>query len=183
MMAREVWIKADVYGLETLKDGTLKPVARCGHYETGPEIVWAVLDAASRLHDLECWAKGIVNSSNNLLVHICPDGYAPLGKADGPAKPVFGMQIREARNDFSRDKPIEFLPSKECAERMCRLRQKFCGLEDDLSCILITNGIKPDLLTLKQLVFLANMIDATLKKEYKSPVTLDSSVLEAIKKI
>ncbi len=41
MMAREVWIKADVYGLETLKDGTLKPVARCGHYETGPEIVWA----------------------------------------------------------------------------------------------------------------------------------------------
>ncbi len=74
-MAREVWIKADVYGLETLKDGTLKPVARCGHYETGPEIVWAVLDAASRLHDLECWAKGIVNSSNNLLVHACPDGY------------------------------------------------------------------------------------------------------------
>ncbi len=88
----------------------------------------------------------------------------PLGKADGPAKPVFGMQIREARNDFSRDKPIEFCLPKNVRNVCAVCAKKFCGLEDDLSCILITNGIKPDLLTLKQLVFLANMIDATLKK-------------------
>ena len=172
-----------LYGLETLKDGTLKPVARCGHYGDRPEIVWALLDAASRLHDLECWAKGIVNSSKTFLyILVLMD--TPLGKADGPAKPVFGMQIREARNDFSRDKPIEFCLPRECAERMCRLRQKnFAALKMICPCILITNGIKPDLLTLKQLVFSCKYDRCHSEKEYKSPVTLDSSVLGGYKKI
>lgn len=182
-MAREIWLKADVHGLETGRDGMLKPLARCGHIETGREIVWAPFDSVARLPLLECWAKGIVNSSNNVLVHTNNDSYAPLGKADGSTKTVFGMQIRETRNDFSRDKAVEFLPSRDNAERMCRLRQKFCGHEDDLATILSANGIKPDLLTHKQLVFLANMVEATLLKEFRAEIVLDKSVREAVRKI
>lgn len=182
-MAREVWLKSRVCGLETLKDGTLKPLAMCAHVATGPELVWAPFDAVSRLHELECWARGIVNSSNNVLVHTANAGYAPLGKADGPARKVFGLQIREARNDFSRDKAIEFLPTKDNAERMCRLQQKFCGQEDNLAKILELNGIKPDFLSLKQLVFLANMVEATLKKTFKDTIHLEKSILEAVHRI
>lgn len=182
-MAREIWLKAKVHGLETLNDGTLKPLASCGHCETGPEIVWAPFAAVSQLPELECWAKGIVNSSNNVLVHTNNNSYAPLGKADGPAKTVFGMQVREARNDFSRDKAIEFLPTKDNAERMCRLRQKFCGHAEDLATILLANGVKPDLLSHKQLVFVANMVEATLLKDFRKEIELDKSVIEALRKI
>lgn len=182
-MAREIWLKAEAHGLETLKDGSLRLLARCGHCETGPDLVHAPFDSVNRLHELECWAKGIVNSSNNVLVRTNNDGFAPLGKADGPARTEFGMQIREARNEFSRDNPIEFLPSKENAERMCRLRQKFCGHGEDLAVILAANSIKPDLLSLKQLIFLANMVEATLMKGFNTHIELDQSVQAAVKKI
>lgn len=182
-MAREIWIRAEVYGITTLNDGSLRPLARCGHCETGADLVHSGYDDVNRIHLLECWARGIVNSSNNVLVHTHNGTYAPLGKADGTAKTVYGMQMREIRNDFSRDKPIEFLPSKENAERMCKLNQRYSGHEDSLGEILVCNSIKPDLLTLKQLVFLNNMVEALFRKICREPIELDKSVSEALKKI
>lgn len=182
-MAREIWIKAEVYGVTTHNDGGLKPLARCGHCETGTELVHSGYDTVNRLHGLECWARGIVNSSNTALVHTQNGSYAPLGKADGPAKTVFGMQVREVRNEFSRDKAIEFVSAKEHAEKMCRLRQRFAGHDDDLAAILACNSLRPETLNLKQLIFLTNMVEAIFKKFNHDPIELAQSVLEAVKKI
>lgn len=159
-MAREIFLRARVEGLE-LHDGIIRPVATCGFHRTGPDIVFSppVLGDASHVAELECWARGILNSSNTVLVAI-PDGYAPLGKGDGPSRVAFGMQFRVARNEMSRDEPVEYLPSREHAEKMCLLARRFRGVSGTLAEILSANGVKPDLLGAKKLAHLSAVIDA-----------------------
>lgn len=173
-MAREIWIKADVYGLISEDEG-VKPLARCGLHETGGELIFAPPVIAQELRALECWARGIINSSNTALVEI-KDSYAPLGKADGEAHTEFGMQVRGIRNEFSRDHPLEYLSSRSHAEKMCLLKRNFRGTRYNLAEILAHNNMKPEYMDVRKLSHLAALVDAYAMRNIGEVIELPKNI-------
>ena len=178
-MAREIWLKAKVFSLVLENDG-MRPLATCGHHNTGSRLVWARPCMISELPGLECWARGIINSSNTALVEL-DNGYAPLGKADGPTLVEFGMQVRELRNDMSRDEPIVFLPERKHAEKMCLLHRKFCGLPFDLAEILSQNRLKPEYLDIRQLGHIATVVEMLTRERLCMEIQLPEELIRQLR--
>lgn len=179
-MAREIWLKASVYSL-FFENGEIAPLARCGHYETGPNLVWARPALADDLPELECWAKGIVNSSNTALLEL-KNGYAPVGRADGTTKVAYGVQIREIRNEMSRDGVILSVPDRACAEKLCYLNTRFPGIRDALADILKANKIKPEYFDARQLGHICALVRKigreSLCKDVKVPAEIGKRLSE-----
>lgn len=178
-MAREIWLRAKVYSV-IVEKGELRPLARCGLHQTGPNLIWAAPCLALDIESLECWARGIVNSSNTALVEL-EQGYAPLGRADGPARVEYGMQVRELTNEISRDGAIEFLPERKHAEKMCLLRSKFPGISHDLADILLENGLKPEYLDVRQLNHLATVVRMICRERQCGSVTLPDEIIRQMR--
>lgn len=160
-MAREIWIRADAYGIEFDEMGNFRVRATCGLHDLAQgDLLWASFASVSDIPRLECRARGIVNSSNTALVMLKDGSYAPLGRADGKAEIVAGMQFRTIRNEMSRDHGIDFLPSKANAEKWCLLMSRFRGTKGTMMDILAYNHVRFEHLDAKRLAYIYTALSA-----------------------
>lgn len=118
---KEAWIKATVTGC-TL--GGSKPGlhVECGHH-LAEDFIAAKPYLYENLEKTECWAKGIINSSGNILVRLAGGGFAPVGKETSKTTLRHGVSVFVAVNDLSRDEPPEYVKSRADAEKLCLLSQ------------------------------------------------------------
>lgn len=118
---KETWIKAQVIGAG-MKSGQLTLHVECYHHEVA-EFVSARPYLFEDLAKTECWAKGIINSSGNILVKLPDGGFAPIGRETSKSNLVYGVSVFTAANDLSRDTPPEYIKSRVEADKLCLLAQ------------------------------------------------------------
>lgn len=118
---KEAWIQAKVTGI-CIKGEQIILQAECMHYPAA-EIVASRPFMISDINEIECWAKGIINSSGNILVCLEGGGFAPVGRETGKNKVCEGITVCLASNELSRDIPPNYVRTKTEAEKLCLLHQ------------------------------------------------------------
>lgn len=116
---KEIWIESQITGA-SCNGSNISLNAQCCHY-TPQEIIHATPGHASKLGTTVCFAKGIINSSGNILVEVSEGGFAPVGKVCNKMRRFHGVQMHGMINDLSRDKTPEYVKSREDAEKICLL--------------------------------------------------------------
>lgn len=177
-MSKEIWLKAEVSGF-SIKGGRLAPIAHCGHHLVEDSMVHAALADVNSAADLECWVKGMVNSSNNILVRGDDGVLAPLGKGDGDTHMRYGMLINTARNEYSRDKSIQYVFSKKEAQRICLLEQRYPGCDFNTAALAEALGFEPARMPDKALSQLVHVFNARLSLKKRTLENIDLKAVRA----
>lgn len=161
-MAKEIWINASVRGCQFLS-GKMSLDIVCGHHRSTGESVQSHAVSLEELKDALCFTKGMINSSQNALVSI-EGGWAPIGRLNPKFELRHGVRVHKIFNDFSRDGDIECVESKDDAEKLCLLSQRFhrCGLS--LLDIAKANGLDPQRVSTRVLRSLKNFIDGKVER-------------------
>lgn len=118
---KDAWIKAQIIGA-SMKAGQLALHVECCHHEAA-EFVSARPYLFENIPATECWAKGIINSSGNILVKLPDGGFAPVGKETSKSTLLHGISVFTAANELSRDTPPEYIKSRVEADKLCLLAQ------------------------------------------------------------
>lgn len=171
-MSKEVWLKADVCGF-TLKNGKLVPIAYCGHHPARESMVFSTLADVNAVSSLECWVKGMVNSSNNILVKGDDEVLAPLGKGDGETMTRYGILINTTRNEYSRDKSVQFVHYKKDAQKLCLLEQRYPECKFSTAELAAAIGLDPARMSEKSLLQLVRVFNAWLSLRKHSLENID----------
>lgn len=161
-MAKNIWIRASIKGCQ-FASGRLNLDIVCGHHHTIGESVHAHAVGIPDLQTLVCFTKGMLNSSQNALVQIA-DGWAPIGKLSTRFELRDGVSIRRIINDFSRDGDIESVDSREDAEKLCLLSQRFPCCQLSLLEIAKENNFEVDRISARVLRSLKNAVDSRIEK-------------------
>ena len=122
-MAKTLWIRALIKGFSVVGEKFV-PELRCGNYHTVGDAIYA---EPLKLQDLEqtaCFVKGMVNSSQNALARVA-DGWGPLGRVSTRFTYRYGVSVHSISNEFSRDGDIECVLTRDDAEKLTLLAQKF----------------------------------------------------------
>lgn len=167
-MAKNIWIHATIRGCQ-FATGRVNLDIVCGHHASIGESVHAQAVTVRDLRDLVCFTRGMLNSSQNALVQIA-DGWAPIGKLSTRFDLRHGVSVRKIINDFSRDGDIDCVSSKEDAEKLCLLSQKFPCCQLTLLEIAKGNNFDVDRISARSLKSLKNAIDSKIEKR---AITLD----------
>lgn len=160
-MAKTIWIRAICRGC-AFNAGKLELDASCGHYQASGDLVFSEPVLVHDIGSLLCFAKGMVNSSLNALVQI-GDGWGPLGKLTNKMEVRHGVTVKKIVNDFSRDGDIECVESKEDAEKLCLLEQKFPGCQPDILEIAKENAFDIDRISARSLRALKHAVESRLR--------------------
>lgn len=162
IMAKNIWIRASVTGCQ-LASGRLNPEISCGHHRATGEAVYSRAANISDLNNLMCFSKGMVNSSQNALVQV-EDGWAPIGRLNAKFDLRHGVRVHKIINDFSRDGDIECVESKDDAEKLCLLAQRFPCCQFTLLDIALDNRLDVDRISARSLRSLKNAVDSKFEK-------------------
>ncbi len=166
-MAKAIWIRAEIRGCEFIS-GRLNLDIVCGHHSAVGESVHARAISVQGLKNTVCFTRGMVNSSQNALVQIA-DGWAPIGKLVSKFEYRHGISIHRIVNDFSRDGDIECVDSRDDAEKLCLLSQRFPCCALSLAEIALANGFNIDRISARALRSLKSVIDAKIERFQISP--------------
>lgn len=161
-MAKDIWIRASVKGC-SLSSGRLSLEIVCMHHVSVAETIHANAPDLSALRDLVCFTKGMLNSSQNALIQIA-SGWAPIGKLSTRFELRNGVSVRRITNDFSRDGDIECVETREDAEKLCLLSQRFPCCLPNLADIAKANGFEVDRISVRALRALKNAVVGRLEK-------------------
>lgn len=118
---KEIWLTASVVSIFT-KGSQIALQAACAKHNA-ETIVHSRPFLADKMNTIKCFAKGIINSSGNILICLADGGFAPVGKETGKSRLVHGVSVFSIINDLSRDVPPEYVRSKADAEKLCILGQ------------------------------------------------------------
>lgn len=161
-MAKNIWIRAEVKGCQFIS-GRLTLDIVCGHHSSIGESLHAHAVNIQGLKSLACFTKGMLNSSQNALVQIA-DGWAPIGKLSTRFELQHGVSVRKIINDFSRDGDIECVETRDDAEKLCLLSQRFPCCQYSLLEIAKENNFDIDRISARALRSLKNAIDSKIEK-------------------
>lgn len=161
-MGKSIWIHASIRGCQFVS-GRLNLEIVCGHHSATGEAVHSHAVDLRELKSVACFTKGMINSSQNALVQIA-DGWAPIGKLSSRFDFRHGVSIRRIINDFSRDGDIECVDSRDDAEKLCLLSQRFPCCSLSLMEIAQANGFNVDRISSRALRSLKNAIDSRIEK-------------------
>lgn len=161
-MAKNIWIRASFKGCQ-LVSGRINLEITCGHHNAIGEAIHAHAVTLADIKTLVCFSKGMLNSSQNALVQIA-DGWAPIGKLSTRFELRYGVSVRRIINDFSRDGDIECVDSKEDAEKLCLLSQRFPCCSLTLMDIAKDNNFDIDRISARALRSLKNAIDSKIER-------------------
>lgn len=137
-MAKEIWIKAEIRGCHLLK-GQLGMEMGCGNFPAEGEAVHASPVQLRDLPKLCCFVKGMLNSSQSALVRT-RETWAPLGRMSARFEMRHGVSVHRIVNEFSRDGDIDCVATRDDAEKLCLLSQKFPCCSRSLLQIAQDNG-------------------------------------------
>lgn len=161
-MGKEIWIRANVKGC-ILAAGRINLEFSCVHHISTAETLHARPHELDALRELVCFTKGMLNSSQNALIQIS-DGWAPIGKLSTRFELRNGVSVRKIVNDFSRDGDIECVESREDAEKLCLLSQRFPCCRLSLAEIARANDFDIDRISTRALRSLNNAVEGRLEK-------------------
>lgn len=160
-MAKTIWIRANAAGC-ALMAGKMELNATCGHYQASGELICSDPVIMEDFEQMTCFVKGMVNSSLNALIQI-RDGWGPLGKLTNKMEMRHGVMVKKIVNDFSRDGDIECVDSKEDAEKLCLLAQKFPGCQPGILEIARENGFDIERISARSLKALKHAVESRLR--------------------
>lgn len=182
-MSKEIWLRGSVDSLVFEKG---KPVikATCAYHDIEPEnTIHPVITDIKKLVDMACYVKGMINSSGNVLVYCKNGDLAPIGKVSKNQHVEHGVTVLVVTSDYSRDKPVEYVRSREDAERLCLMAEGFEGQDFDMERVCEINHINTHRASIKMLQNILRSVHINLAKEKAQSVAmlLDPNVLKMIK--
>ena len=148
-MAKTLWIGATIKGYSVAGEKFV-PELRCGNYHTVGDAIYAEPVKLQELEQTACFVKGMVNSSQNALAKVA-DGWGPLGRVSTRFTYRFGVPVYSISNEFSRDGDIECVMTRDEAEKLTLLAQKFPCCPFTLLEIAEKNNFDLDRLTVRDL--------------------------------
>ena len=122
-MAKTLWISALIKGY-SVEGERFVPELRCGNYHTVGDAIYADPVKLQDLAQTACFVKGMVNSSQNALAKVA-DGWGPLGRVSTRFTYRHGVAVYSISNEFSRDGDIECVMTRDDAEKLTLLAQRF----------------------------------------------------------
>lgn len=162
-MAKSIWISASIRGY-TVAGEKFVPELRCGNYHTVGDAIYA---EPVKLYDLEqtaCFVKGMVNSSQNALAKVL-DGWGPLGRVSTRFTYRYGIAVYSISNEFSRDGDIECVMTRDDAEKLTLLAQKFSCCPFTLLEIAEKNDFDVERLTVRDLKTLKMAVATVIARQ------------------
>ncbi len=148
-MAKNIWIRARISGC-TFAGGKQEMNVICGNFQAIGEAVYALPVNLKDLPSCACFIKGMLNSSQNALVRTF-DSWGPLGRLSTRFDYKNGVSVYHITNNFSRDGDLECVTSRDDAEKLCLLSQRFPCCDLDLAQIAVANGLDLDRLSARGL--------------------------------
>lgn len=173
-MAKTIWIQAKLSSCD-FSSGHLEMQLVCGHHRAIGDKVCEEPVYAANLDSLICFTAGMINSSLNALVEI-RDGWAPLGRITSKFELRHGVGIQRIVNDFSRDGDIECVTSREDAEKLCLLGQRFPNCNFTLQQIAEANSFDIDRMSSRSLRALKLAIENRIKH---TTIEMNQLILDA----
>lgn len=161
-MAKTIWLRATIKGCH-FNAGRLNLDITCGLHAVTGEAVHAHSVHLRELEKVACFIKGMLNSSQNALVPIS-DGWAPVGKLSSRFEFQHGVSVKRIVNDFSRDGDIECVDTRDDAEKLCLLSQRFASCSADLLAIAEANDFNIEQISVRALRSLKNAVDARIAR-------------------
>lgn len=161
-MAKNIWIRAEIRGCQFV-GGRVQLEIICEHHHSTGENVHAHAATITEMPTILCFTRGMVNSSQNALVQIA-DGWAPLGKLSTKFELRHGVTVHKIINDFSRDGDIDAIDTREDAEKLCLLSERFPCCQLSLLEIAKNNKFDIDRISTHSLRSLKNAIDSRIEK-------------------
>ena len=122
-MSKTLWIRALLKGYSVAGEKFV-PELRCGNYHTVGDAIYAEPVKLQDLTQTACFVKVMVNSSQNALARIA-DGWGPLGRVSTRFTYRYGVSVHSISNEFSRDGDIECVLTRDDAEKLTLLAQRF----------------------------------------------------------
>lgn len=173
-MAKHIWIRSEIKGCQ-FAGGRMILEISCGHHHSVAEMVHAHTADLADLPNILCFTRGMINSSQNALVQIS-DGWAPLGKLSTKFELIHGVTVRKIINDFSRDGDIDAIESREDAEKLCLLSDRFPCCKFSLLEIAKSNKFDIERISARALRSLKNAINSRIEKHQISiaDLTIDA---------
>ena len=148
-MAKTIWISALIKGYSVAGEKFV-PELSCGNYHTVGDAVYAEPLKLQDLKQTACFVKGMVNSSQNALARTA-DGWGPLGRVSTRFTYRYGIPVYSISNEFSRDGDIECVMTRDEAEKLTLLAQRFPCCPFTLLQIAEKNDFDIDRLTARDL--------------------------------
>lgn len=148
-MSKTLWISALIKGFSVAGEKFV-PELRCGNYHTVGDAIYAEPQTLRDVEQTACFVKGMVNSSQNALAKIA-DGWGPLGRVSTRFAYRHGVAVYSISNEFSRDGDIECVMTRDDAEKLTLLAQRFPCCPFTLLEIAEKNDFDLDRLTVRDL--------------------------------